>query len=187
MNIAQLLHPHEEVLLMLRRDKWILMKMILFYGFLCLIPIVLFILTEIYFSVWVSEHWFDPFKKIIIALSISTYYLFVWVFFFRSWIDYYLDVWLVTSERIVSIEQKGLFARAIAEQKLYRIQDVYGEVNGIIATLFDFGNITIQTAGANEYFIFKEIPRPHQVARNIAKLAEWDKKNHRTNNEVNSI
>ena len=184
MNIASLLHPKEEVLIMLRRDKWVVFKMIMFYGFLLIVPVVLFILVQIYAPVWVASHWFDPFKKIIIAFSVSTYYLYVLVFLFRAWIDYYLDVWLVTNERIVSIEQKGLFARSIAEQKLYRIQDVYAEVNGVIATLLDFGNITIQTAGTNEYFIFKKIPKPHEVARNIAKLAEWDKRNKRIKNET---
>lgn len=176
MHIQQLLHKNEEIIMMLRRDKWVITKMIMFYGTLLIVPVILIVLLDIYAPVWLAEHYSDELKKIIFVLSTSLYYMFVWVFLFRAWIDYYLDVWFVTNERIVSIEQNGLFSRTIAEQKLYRIQDVYGEVHGIVATFLDFGNVTIQTAGTNEYFIFKEIPKPHQVARNIAKLAEWDKK-----------
>ncbi len=187
MNIESLLHPREEVIILLRRDKWVIFKMTMFYGILLIVPIILFVIIQTYAPEWIIEHWTDPFIKIVMALSISTYYLYVWVFFFQAWLDYYLDVWFVTNERVVSIEQKGLFSRSIAEQKLYRIQDVFGEVHGIVATLLDFGNVTIQTAGTNEYFIFKEIPNPHQVARNIAKLAEWDKKNHHKNNAVEEI
>lgn len=180
MHIKSLLHPREEVLILLRRDSWVLTKMLLFYGMLLLAPVALLSLIEYYAAGWMLVQWGDPVFKVTSILGVSLYYMFVWVFFFRSWLDYYLDVWFVTNERIVSIEQKGLFSRTIAEQKLYRIQDVFAEVHGIIPTFLDFGNVTIQTAGTNEYFIFKEIPRPHQVARNIAKLAEWDKKAHRS-------
>ncbi|MGB0757515.1 MAG: PH domain-containing protein [Patescibacteria group bacterium] len=179
MHIESLLHPREEVLILLRRDSWVLIRMVFFYGTLLLAPILLFVILQLYATAWLSEQWSDQVFQIILVLSVSLYYMFVWVFFFRSWLDYYLDVWFVTNERVVSIEQQGLFSRSIAEQKLYRIQDVYAEVRGVVATFFDFGNVTIQTAGASEFFIFKEIPRPHQVARNIAKLAEWDKKSKR--------
>ncbi len=176
MRIQQLLYPHEEVLIMLRRDQWVLIKMVLFYGLLLVVPIFLIVLLQIYTPLWLSQHYGDELKKIIFVLSASFYYMFIWVFFFRAWIDYYLDIWLVTNERIISIEQQGLFSRTIAEQKLYRIQDVHAEVHGLIATFLDFGNITIQTAGKQSLFVFKEVPKPHAVAKNIAKLAEWDKK-----------
>lgn len=178
MNIDSLLHQREEVLILLRRDKLVLVRMIVFYGGLLLFPVFLLVLLEMYAPLWLAERWGNELVKTISILATSLYYMLAWVFFFRAWLDYYLDIWLVTNQRIVSVEQAGLFARTISEQKLYRIQDVSANVQGIIPTLFDYGNVTIQTAGKNEFFIFKEVPRPHQVARNIAKLAEWDKKAH---------
>ena len=41
----------------------------------------------------------------------NIFFIFIWLFFFVIWIDYYFDVWIVTNERIVNIEQKGLFSR----------------------------------------------------------------------------
>jgi uncharacterized membrane protein YdbT with pleckstrin-like domain len=112
------------------------------------------------------------------VLGVSAYYLAIWLFFFNSMIDYYLDVWIITNERIIVIEQKGLFSRTIAEVKLYRIQDVKAEVHGIIPTIFDFGEITVQTAAEEMHFSFKQVPEPYQVSRKILEVVESDREKH---------
>lgn len=173
-----MLHPREEVLIFLRRDKWILIKMGLFYGTLLFLPVFIFFVLLFYYPVWLEVHLTHPVNSVVLLLASSLYYMYVWVFLYRAWLDYYLDVWFVTNERVVSIEQKGLFSRTIAEQRLFRIQDVHAEVQGFIDTLFDFGDVTIQTAAAEVVFHFKEVPQPHLVARNVIKLVEWDKRRH---------
>lgn len=112
------------------------------------------------------------------VLGVSIYALAIWLFYFNSLIDYYLDVWIVTNERIIVIEQKGLFSRSIAELKLYRIQDIKAEVHGIIPTIFDFGELTIQTAAEETHFEFKQIPEPYKMSRKILELVEQDRLNH---------
>ncbi len=176
MKIERLLHPQEEVLIFLRRDKWVLLKMALLYGVLLFGPLAIVAIAWWFFPQWLDRQTAEPSISVFIILGSSLYYLFVWVFLYRAWLDYYLDVWFVTNERVVSIEQKGLFSRTIAEQRLFRIQDVHAEVHGVIATVLDFGNVTIQTAAAEVVFEFKEVPKPHLVARNIIKLVEWDKR-----------
>jgi uncharacterized membrane protein YdbT with pleckstrin-like domain len=104
------------------------------------------------------------------------YYIFVVTLFFRAWLDYYLDMWVVTSERIVNIEQKGLFSRKISAFRLYRVQDVTAEVKGLLPTFLHYGNVRIQTAGAKENFIFKQISSPYEITKNIIKLVNWKKK-----------
>lgn len=177
MKLEELLHPHEEVLIFLRRDFWVLFKILILYSTLLTIPLIVYFYIQSAYAPWWEQQMQIPIVNIFFVLGGSIYYFFVWLFLFRSWLDYYLDVWFVTTERVVSIEQKGLFSRTIAEQKLFRIQDVQAEVKGIVPTFLDYGNVIIQTAGAEIVFVFKEVPRPHQVARNIIKLVEWDKKN----------
>ena len=69
-------------------------------------------------------------------LCVSIYYLALITFFFRAWLDYYLDIWVITDERIVNIEQKGLFSREISTQQLYRIQDVTALKSKALLPLF---------------------------------------------------
>jgi uncharacterized membrane protein YdbT with pleckstrin-like domain len=102
--------------------------------------------------------------------------LFVWNFFFILWLDYYLDAWIVTNERIINIEQRGFFNREISELKLTKIQDVTSEIIGVIPTLLDYGNIYVQTAGEKERFAFCQIPHPNRVKNIIVQLQEKEEK-----------
>lgn len=93
-------------------------------------------------------------------------------------IDYYLDVWIITNERIIDVQQKSFFARAISEQRLYRVQDITSEVHGFFPTIFKYGEVHIQTAGAKQRFLFHEVPRPEKVRNIIIKLSERSKSRH---------
>ena len=101
--------------------------------------------------------------------------LLLWVLFFVVFLDYYLDVWIVTNERIIDIRQKGLFRREISELPLDNVQDLTTEIIGVIPTLYDFGDLYIQTAGKRERFIFLSIPHPERIRDVILLLSEKEK------------
>jgi uncharacterized membrane protein YdbT with pleckstrin-like domain len=80
------------------------------------------------------------------------------------WTDYYLNVWCVTNKRIVNVHQIGLFRRKIGSFRLERMQDVNVEINGVLATLLDYGTIHVQTASADmEEFKASFLPRPQEI------------------------
>lgn len=106
----------------------------------------------------------------LILLLALIYYMFLWLYFFLVWTDYYLDVWIVTNKRVIDIEQKGLFSREVSEFSISRIQDITVEVTGIFPTLFHYGNIHIQTAGESRQFIFKDIKNPYKEKDRIMRL-----------------
>lgn len=112
------------------------------------------------------------------VLAGSVYYLFILLFFYSQFIDFYLDLWIVTNDRIVDIEQHGLFHRSITELDLFRIQDVTSNVNGVFQTLFHFGNLVITTASSNTDIIFRQIPRPERIRQELIRLADEDRKYH---------
>jgi signal transduction histidine kinase len=58
-----------------------------------------------------------------------------WISAFYIWTDYYLDEWFITNQRIINIEQKGLFERGIGSLRLDSIQNVSVEIPGLIATM----------------------------------------------------
>lgn len=108
----------------------------------------------------------------LLVLGGSIYYVFAILFFFNSFVDYYLDVWIVTNKRIIYIEQTGLFARTISELRLSRVQDVASEVKGFMQTLLGFGNIYVQTAGKEQRFNFFQVPDANHVARIILETVD---------------
>jgi len=93
----------------------------------------------------------------------SLFALFIWIYGFFIWIDYYFDIWIITSERIINIEQKGLFVRSMSEVKYSRIQDVTAEEKGVIPTMLDYGDVFIQTAAEKERFVFRKVPGPYEL------------------------
>ena len=112
------------------------------------------------------------------VVVLSMYYFAIITFFFHAFLDFYLDVWVVTTERIIAIEQKGLFSRVISEQKLYRVQDVTSEVHGFFPTVLKYGNVFVQTAAEEQRFIFKNVPQPDFVVNLIHERAEICKNSH---------
>jgi uncharacterized membrane protein YdbT with pleckstrin-like domain len=111
-------------------------------------------------------------------LGAGTFFLAGWLFIFQSFIDFWLDAFILTDKRILDIEQKGLFNRTVSELRLYRTQDVTAEVKGILHTLLDYGDIYVQTAGEEERFHFEDIPHPNHVAKMILEWSEEDRKEH---------
>lgn len=106
------------------------------------------------------------------------YYLSIWLFFYTNFVDYYLDMWVITNDRLIDIRQEALFSRTIAELDLYKIQDITSEVKGIFPTIFNYGKIYIQTAGEQERFTLINVPDPHNLRKKIADLSEEDRKYH---------
>ncbi len=120
---------------------------------------------------WLIVNPADPLFQGLTFLE-STAALFFWFYAFILWIDYYFDVWIVTNQRIVNIEQKGLFVRDIAELQITRVQDVTSEIRGLIPTLLDYGDVYVQTAGEQRRFVFRQVPRPNQIRDAIIQLSQ---------------
>src|SRR3990167_4776326 len=93
----------------------------------------------------------------VIQLLLVLYVKGLLTYTFINWMTYYLDAWIITDQRLIDIEQVGLFHRRIAEIALERIQNVGLEIPGVIPTFLDFGNLKIQTAGEGEFTIH-EVP-----------------------------
>ena len=70
-------------------------------------------------------------------------------FFFAlraGWV-WYWNAFIVTSERIVDVDQRGFFHRTVSEAAFDKVQDVSYAIKGMLGTILRFGTIEIQTAG----------------------------------------
>lgn len=157
------LKPEEKIILFVHQHWLIITGKMTVISTMLLAALVVLIITIGYLPEYLVLAMFLLAVCILIILLVA----------FIFWIDFYLDLWIVTSERIIDIEQKGLFHREISEFMLSRVQDVKIEIPNFTATIFKFGNITVQTAG-QQSFTAKNIPYPEQ-AKNI--ILEYAKKN----------
>lgn len=161
--------PNEKVKAVLRRHWIKLFGHAVWFVIQTIIPLVaaslIIFLTD--FRLDIDSIWF-----VLVVLAASLYYLFITLFFFADLVGYHLDVWVVTDQRIVSMEQLGLFDRVVSQQPIQKVQDVTHEVKGQMPTLFGFGNVRVQTAGEEEHFVFEDVPHPDQVAKLILQTHE---------------
>lgn len=165
--------PGEKVIIYLRRHWFIFAKISAFFIFLSILPLFLRSFIVRHLPQLLSDSMWGP----SMTLLISIYYLFIWVLWYQNFLDYYLDLWIVTDRRIINTEQNSLFNRVIAEQRLSRIQDVTSTQKGFLPTFLNYGEVKVQTAGQQPQFHFEQIPNPHEVARHINKFVEYNRVN----------
>ncbi|HBR80365.1 MAG: hypothetical protein UX09_C0051G0003 [Candidatus Uhrbacteria bacterium GW2011_GWE2_45_35] len=166
----------EKVELFLRRNWTTPLEIIIYTSLLFGVPVLGLWLFNEQISDWLTT----PYIGQALVLAISAYALITWLFAFLEFTDYYLDVWIVTNERIINIEQKGLFTRVASELHLTTVEDTTSEVKGMLHTFLDYGNVYVQTAGERTRFIFKNVPHPEKVKETIVRLTE-EKKSKITN------
>ena len=166
--------PGEEVVLFLRRHWIDLVKIFLMTALLLIIPLLAGFVLSMTGASALSHPVFGP----LLSSLFSAYLLIIVIVTLTELTDYWLDVWLVTNERIISSEQLGLFNRVVSEVHLDQIQDVTSETKGLIATFLTYGNVYVQTAAARERFEFKNIDNPDEVKIKISELTNVCKTKH---------
>lgn len=166
--------PEEHVVLFLRRHWIDLLKIFLFTVGLLIVPIFVSGLA-IYFE---ASFLTDPFWQPVAMLLLSAYLLITLMLTLTELTDYWLDVWIVTTERIINTEQHGLFNRAVSEVHLEQVQDITSETRGFFETFLTFGDVFVQTAAERERFRFKNIDNPDEVKIKISELVATCKTGH---------
>lgn len=163
--------PKEKIEIFLKRHWFIFLTKILFFLVLFILPLVFYLLIGDKIYGWHKGEISGP----LFILGASVYYLSIWLFFASSFINDFLDYWIVTNNRIISINQIALFSRTVGELRLSRVQDVTCEVHGFFATILHYGDILVQSAGTKQPSVFRQVPRATKVAQDILHLVEKNK------------
>jgi len=149
----------EKIVLLLRRHpitnvKWIVVA-------------ILMLLAPLVFS-------FAPFLvNLTIGIQISLllfWYLVTFAFIFEEFLSWFFNVYIVTDERVFDVDFHNLVYREITDANLDQIQDVTVRVGGVLRTLFDYGDILIQTASELPQVEFEAVPYPDRIAEVLREL-----------------
>ena len=105
-------------------------------------------------------------------LFTQIYTLFLVLSLFLIFVFYYLNVNIITSIRVVDISQEGLFSHTISELHIDKIEDATSQVTGVFGSLFNYGDVYVQTAGTLERFVFTDVPNPAGIEKIVLDLYE---------------
>lgn len=162
----------EEIIKVIRKDVFIMFKRIINFVLQIVLPILFFMMLQTIFPDIMQS----PIGYPLLIVLGGAYFLFIWLLFFFSFIDYYLNLWVITNYRIIDVHQEGFFARTISEQGFDKVQDITSEVQGIFPTIFKYGMVYVQTAGEKERFTFIDVPDPDDIRDMIIQFSQQRKK-----------
>lgn len=163
------LEPGEHVVKEARKHWFLFLSGLLPYAIIAVLP---FALPNLLMLVPAFESYasFFDFSTPLMRISLGVWLLITWTSAWGAFTRYFLDAWVLTNNRLVDIDQKRYFSREVSSLLLSRVQDVTIKVNGVIPSLLDIGDISVQSAGATvDEFTMKGIPHPSQMRDLILK------------------
>lgn len=103
-------------------------------------------------------------------LTILAWYLFVFGFVLINFLDWFFNVYLITSQRLVDMDYINFLYFRVSETKYGNIEDVTYHVSGLPQIVFNYGDVLLQTAGTVPNFELERVPNPAGVHDLITDL-----------------
>lgn len=156
----------EKVVLFLRQHTAVLIPSFLLIFVLVMTPpiFVPLIFQYLEFPVVIPVQYF--------VVGIAFWYVMTFGVTIMSFLRWYFNIYIVTERRIVDIDFLHLLYKEFSEARLEKIQDISFRSSGIVATLFDYGDVFVETAGETPNIDFHSVPRPARVIETIGKLLD---------------
>lgn len=102
--------------------------------------------------------------------AIIFWYLITFGFVLEVFLTWFFSVYIITDERIIDVDFVSLIYKDISSAKTDKIEDVTAITGGVLQSMFDYGTIKIQTAGAKSEIDFESIPHPSRVTKLLNEL-----------------
>jgi len=113
---------------------------------------------------------FDAIPLNIRLIASLFWYLITSAFVLEEFLSWFFNVYIVTDERVFDVDFVNLIYREITDANIDQIQDVTSRVGGVIPTVFNYGDVVIQTAAEIPQIEFLSVPRPGTVAQVLREL-----------------
>jgi hypothetical protein len=98
------------------------------------------------------------------------WYSLVVSFILESFLLWFFNIYIITDERIIDVDFFSLVYKNISAAKLDNIEDITATTGGAARSVFNYGTITIQTAGTKGEFEFQDVPQPAKVTALLNEL-----------------
>ncbi|MBI2022452.1 PH domain-containing protein [Candidatus Daviesbacteria bacterium] len=141
---------------------WVTISILAFILPLILVQVTSFVGLQFVFNA--------PLQLILGGLII--YYLLIIAYIIESFLFWYFNVEIVTNKHLIDVMFHSLLSRQIVEIGLEDIENISRSAGGIIDSLFNFGDVLIQTAANEQNIEFSNVSNPDFVVDKIQDLIE---------------
>jgi hypothetical protein len=95
-------------------------------------------------------------------------YFYVWINFLK----WYFNVGLITNERVLDIDFKNVLYKEVNIARLDNIEQMSSKKIGYIGSIFNYGDVHVETAGAEVNIEFLRVPNPSAIVKFITDLTD---------------
>lgn len=151
------MRPGEKPIMIIKRHWIILVKLWLYFlGWI--------FATSMFYVFW-NYAWAH--------LLVIIFWMIYSIFLYIEWLNHELDLYIITNNRIIWVDQVWFLDRKVSECNLWQVQEVWNQTKWLLANLLNYWTITIQTAWNATNFTMDIAPFPIENSRKI--LNEVDK------------
>jgi hypothetical protein len=154
----------DEEIIMITRKHWVAyFTHILLAFFIPLLPIVLLVISSnsdiygkstVYLGLFVAS--------VVISINIIV----------TAIVQWYYNISIITDKRILCLKVNSIFQHSYTEILWRKIQDVSHDSIGVLSSIFDIGNVCLDTAGEGIDLTLKFVPKPRDVQEVINNLVD---------------
>ncbi len=98
------------------------------------------------------------------------WYLLVFGYSLEAFLNWFYNVYIITDERVIDVDFHSLLFKNVSYAKIDNIEDISATTSGALGSIFDYGTVRIQTAGAVTEFDFEHVPHPSRVTAFLNEL-----------------
>lgn len=132
------------------------------HGFL----VAVILSVSFFFMFWLFAHGWWGQMLFVLGVFVGLFILFRTLFLWRS------NQLIITTHRVVDIDQNGFFDKTISEVPYDKIEDVFGRIKGVFGTIFRYGELNIQTGAGKVQIALNKIKQPVFLQQQINELCD---------------
>ncbi len=104
-------------------------------------------------------------RRLYLSTIIGVVAIFAWVILILFTYIYRQNRLIVTNKNLTQILQKGLFNRKVSELSMANVEDVTANQQGFFPSVVGYGDMLVESAGAQENFDFSFCPKPNYYGK----------------------
>lgn len=151
------MRPWEVVITTVKRH-WIVYFILWIYF---LIALIVSITT--YTILWINSF---------IHLLNIIFWMVFFIFLYIEWLNHELDMYVVSNNRIIWIEQISFLNRTVSECNLWQVQEVNSKTSWLFANILNYWTLSIQTAWNKTTLQMDFCPDSIQQARKVLNIVD---------------
>lgn len=126
--------------------------------------VFLFISIPFFFMFWLFHHGWWGQTLFFISLALAFFIFIRTIFLWKK------KTLVITTRRIIDVDQRGFFDKIITEIPFEHLDYVSGQVKGMWGTLWRYGSLSIQNESGNMRIVFDKLKRPLRIQGQINEL-----------------